>query len=133
MGTWGVGAFENDDALDWVAELEETLGFNLIERSLDQVNELLKDDYLEAPLAANAVAAAEVLAAIAGRGRADLPAEVRAWLEANTDQPTAKLLRIAAKAVKRVGANSELAELWEPTEHAAAWQAQLDDLRERLG
>ncbi|MBX9737579.1 MAG: DUF4259 domain-containing protein, partial [Phycisphaerales bacterium] len=85
------------------------------------------------PLAANAVAAAEVLAAMAGRGRADLPAEVRAWLEANTDQPTAKLLRVAAKAVKRIGANSELAELWAPTEHAAAWQAGLDDLHERLG
>ncbi len=132
MGTWGVGAFENDDALDWVAELEETLGFNLIERSLDQVNELLKDDYLEAGLAQNALAAAEVLAAMAGRGRADLPEAVRAWLEANTDQPTPKLVRVAARAVKRIGANSELAELWAATEHAAAWHDQLIDLHTRL-
>lgn len=132
MGAWGVGPFENDGALDWVLELEETLGFNLIERSLDQVNELILGDELESGLAENALAAAEVLAAMAGRGRAVLPADVRAWLEANTDSPPPHLLRAAAKAVKRVGDDSELATVWKDAEHGAAWQAEVEDLLARL-
>lgn len=24
-GAWGVGSFDNDDALDWIAELEKTV------------------------------------------------------------------------------------------------------------
>ncbi len=132
MGAWGVGPFENNDAMDWVYELEETLGFNLIERSLDQVNELIAGDELEVGLAANAVAAAEVLAAMAGRGRGDLPESVKEWLTANTDQPPVHLLRAAAAAVARVGAESELATLWNDTDHGAAWRMQLDELRVRL-
>lgn len=34
MGAWGYGSFENDDALDWLAELEDV---SQLEEALDAV------------------------------------------------------------------------------------------------
>ena len=63
MGAWGVGSFENDDAADWVAGLDEI--------SLADLTGILSqaaDDpaYLEGPAASVAVAAGEVVAALNG-------------------------------------------------------------------
>jgi Domain of unknown function (DUF4259) len=70
MGAWGVANFENDDAQDWVYELEES-------KDLSVVANLDNEIYLAAPECARALAAAEVLTALLSRPSRDLTIEVK--------------------------------------------------------
>lgn len=130
MGAWGVGNFANDDAMDWVWELEAE-GLSAIVGALDSVLDL-GDDYLEVDLASCVLAAAEVVAALAGQPAADLPDEVTGWIAANPGAPSSDLIASARRAIDRVAADSELQGLWADTDHYAVWEAQLADLHARL-
>src|SRR5262245_15156924 len=129
MGAWGHGSFANDDALDWVASLLRN-GSSAIVRALNAVPES-DDDYLEAPSASVAVAAAEVVAAQAGSPSAKLPAEVSAWV-ASQSQPAPELVALAQRAVERVLRRSELRDLWADSKKSEAWQAEVAGLLTRL-
>jgi hypothetical protein len=133
MGAWGTGNFENDTALDWVYELEQTSDLSLVERAIADV--VHEDDYLDADLGCIGLAAAEVLAALRGKPARDLPEEVAAWLGANQLTPDQKLVKEALVAVDEIrnDAQSELKELWEEeSELLLEWHAVLDDLSLRL-
>lgn len=62
MGARGCGSFENDDAADWVYELESG-GVAAVASALEQVSSVAEDEYLEAHEASAAMAAAEIVAA----------------------------------------------------------------------
>lgn len=129
MGAWGAGVFDNDAALDWLDELLSA-GADGIEATLAAIPE--EDQYIEAGSASQALAAAETVAAARGHAMADLPAEIRIWLEEHAATVTPDLVPLAAEAVRRVKASSELSELWEEGEGAAEWHAAVDDLLARL-
>jgi peptidyl-tRNA hydrolase len=88
---------------------------------------------VEAPDASNALAAAEVVAAMNGKPAQKLPEEVEAWLKGNKSRPDATLLDMARKAVARAKSSSELQELWAEGEEPEQWNAAVDDLAARLG
>jgi len=73
LGTWGTEAFANDDALDWIAELEGADDDRFLQEALQVV---IQDEgaYLEVPECNIALAAAEVVAALHGHPSHDLPA-----------------------------------------------------------
>ena len=71
MGAWGVGHFDNDDAGDWVWELEDTGTASPVTAAFAAVE--AEANYLEAPDACIALAAAEVVAAWAGNPAAETP------------------------------------------------------------
>ncbi len=78
--------------------------------------------YLEAPDCSAALAAAEVVAAAAGRPGADLPEEVRTWVAAHGMQIPSDLAALSHRAIDRITQESELRELWDETEQAdAGW------------
>lgn len=130
MGVWGIRNFENDDAIDWVAELERSEDVSVIEEALRFVTEG-GDEYVEAPEACRALAAAEVVAALNGASSPDLPGKIRWWINRHPagDQ---SLSRLALRAVKRVKTASELKELWDESENAAEWYGVIRDLEARL-
>lgn len=136
MGTWAVDAFGNDYAQDWAEDLHETSNLDAVEDTLNTV--LDSGDYLEAPFAAEALAAIEVLARLQGKGgpRSEDSASVDEWVEARkakTVKPRADLAAKAAQAIERILApDSELRQLWEESEHYADWRASVEDLRARL-
>jgi hypothetical protein len=130
MGTWGFGAFENDTAADWAYALEEASDLAPLEAAFDAVE---GGRYLDADLAAEAVAAAEVLAALRGRAAAQLPEEVSAWVAEHPQVVPDVLLADARRAVEKVAEDSELKDLWEESDEFAAWRRAVDDLRARLG
>ena len=118
MGAWGSGSFENDDAMDWVIDLEEAGDLSILTDAFEAVTDQDADD-LEAPDCAAALAAAEVVAAMAGRPAAALPDEVTAWI-AGREPASGPLKALARRAVDKVLAGSELAELWEESDDNAA-------------
>src|SRR5215218_9260762 len=110
MGAWGLESFENDDAMDWVAELQRE-GLPATGGAIQAVIELM-DDYLEAPVCSEGLAAAEVLAALRGRPAASLPDEVFEWVRRYPGDPGPELTRNAQLAVDAIVRKSELRELW---------------------
>jgi hypothetical protein len=130
VGAWGVGTFENDDAGDWVYQLEEANDLDLVRGTLLAAAD--PDGYLEAPTCSMALAAAEVVAALAGRPAPDLPEEVRTWVEAHRLTVTPDLRGLSLRALDQVAADSELKELWAESEESGAWIDRLQELRSRL-
>jgi hypothetical protein len=133
VGAWGHGPFENDDALDWLADFEEAGIPRTLEATLFPITAIEDDLYLEAPDASEAVAAAEVVAALRGNGHPFLAKRpVMGWVAANGEVATNDLVRMAQQAVRRVQASSELRDLWEEAGELDAWNSTLDDLLARL-
>lgn len=135
MGTWSVDAFGNDYAQDWAEDLHETSNLDAVADTLNTV--LDSGAELEAPFAAEALAAIEVLARLQGKGgpQTEDSAAIDEWVEARKAKakPRADLVEKALRAIERITApDSELRQLWEESEHYADWCASVEDLRTRL-
>jgi hypothetical protein len=130
MGTWGVGPFDNDSAADWLAELEERDEAALRD-ALAAAADAGADAYIDIDTAAEALAAAEVVAASCGHATPSLPETALAWVGAH-GVPAVELVELALRAAKRVGDASELRELWDEAANPA-WLEAVRDLRFRLG
>ena len=131
MGAWGTGTFENDSASDWVYELEAARDIGPVRAALEATL-AAAGEYLDADVATTGLAAAEVVAALGGRGRAGLPEEVRDWVAHHPIEVTPDLLGAARDAVDAILAASELRDLWEESAEFLAWQADVTELRSRL-
>lgn len=132
-GAWDVGPFDNDDALDWVWELTDSDDLSALDRAFEQV--LRSPEYVEAPTASIAIAAAEVLAAVRGQPADGLPDEVVDWVQGHRLKADERLATRASKAIERIMDDdiSELAQLWaDSPELASAWRSGLKDLLGRL-
>ena len=133
MGAWGHGPFDNDDAADWLAELEEHsdlsfLRYGLQPRWFDYL-------YLQSTKGFVIVAAAEVLAVGLGRPSAELPREAKYWVRLNSRLPYTSLVGVARAGIRRVmGGRSELRSLWEDDLSVAQhWTQYMHDLLRRVG
>jgi hypothetical protein len=131
MGAWGHGAFENDDAGDWIHDLLESEGLTLLASSLEVPAD---DSYLEAPVGSVIVCAAEVLAALRGFPSEALPEDLATWVgHHKKDAWQALLPRASARLDRVLAERSELRELWE--ENASeypAWRDSVMDVKRRL-
>jgi len=130
MGAWGYGNFDNDEAADWVWELEDAGSLEPVISALETIENSRSEP--EAFESSVALAAAEVVAAIFGRPSADFPeslVEIAQSLSASAPEN----LRARARAVAlRIKAESELRDLWVEPGGLAAWEQVLDDLLNRL-
>lgn len=126
MGAWGAGPFDNDDAGDWVFELEDQ-GVVAVRAALAPPAE---PDVEEAGAA---VAAAAVVGLALGAA-IESSAEVDEWLAA-ADRSTLDELRglapTAAAALRRVLDGSELADLYDEAGDEG-WRDQLVALEATL-
>lgn len=131
MASGGTGTFDDDDAMEWLDGFESE-GASAIETALTTVTELGREDYLEAPEASHALAAAELVAAALSGEDDRLPDNFRPkfakYIDAIND---AELTAQARKAVARVLRSSELKETWEDAGDED-WEEGVRDLLERL-
>lgn len=138
MGTWAVDAFGNDFALDWAQDLQESKDLFFIEDTLNNVLSPDSADYLEAPFAAEGLAAIEVLARLYGQpGEEDENTEdVDAWVEEVSKKATKRrtdLIEKSQRAIEHIlSERSELRELWQDSEHYEAWRASVEELKQRI-
>lgn len=136
MGAWGVGNFENDDAGDWVWELEKSKDKRLLHKTLARVTEV---DEPDAPECSEALAAAEIVLAGLTKDHSQVPEEARNWLTAKTGllfrkskEFGASDAQLACAAVEQVLANSELVELWKESDEYHSWRSAQENLLNRL-
>src|SRR5688572_6225403 len=125
MGAWGSRSFDNDTACDWFYELEES-GVDLLESTLLLVVEGTEeyDDAEES----EAVAAAEIVATMAGRGDPETDEEMVA-LATSFGAPSPELVALAVTAVEKIAGESYLKDLWEDDPE---WLGRMGDLTVRL-
>jgi hypothetical protein len=132
MGAWGTGSFENDAAQDWLYDFGEN-DFRLIDRTLAGVANMLDVDELDANEAAEALAAAECIAAALGKPASQLPDALQEWLSENAPfQVKPEYVQMAQLATARVLAKSELRDLWAESDEFEAWQTAVRNLQQRL-
>jgi 3-oxoacyl-ACP reductase-like protein len=131
MAGWGTGSFENDDAQSWLPQLASL--------SIEDLQPLLaraadNADYLEAPAASVAIAAAEAIAALQGKPSQALPKEIADWARKTKSEIDSipGLASLALRAIQRVRTNSELKDLWLEADGLNEWSANLRDLEKRL-
>ena len=146
MGAWGFGNFENDVAMDLVAELSETEGgATILVSSIQATANTAVSEYLDSDDAVETLVAIELLAAQKGAPPEDLPDEAEQWLEENDllaldnfiggsrEEKERWLVGMSLRALDRIaGINSELNDLWEESEEHDEWLAVLEDLKARL-
>ncbi|MGB5214845.1 MAG: DUF4259 domain-containing protein [Anderseniella sp.] len=131
MGAWGSGSFENDDAADWVYQFDDS-GVAAVETTLRKVYELTDDDYLEAPEASEAVAAAEIVAAMRDSDLSQLSDDARkALAKHQATWDNSSVSDSARLAIERILQQSELKELWEEGDDSK-WVAAMARLQSRL-
>ena len=136
MGTWAVDAFGNDYAQDWAQDLQEISNLDAVEDTLNTALDTGAGE-LEAPFAAEALVAIEVLARLQGKGgaaSADSKA-VDEWVEARKPKARrrADLEEKALQVIARILSDqSELRELWAESEHYEEWRASVEELRGRV-
>lgn len=134
MGAWGHEPFANDDAADFVGDLEATHDLHWVAETIDVLLEE-SDDYVPMDLAAAALAACEVVARMKGNwGRRDAASErVDRWVEAHPQKVPSRLVKRAVKAIDRIlDDDSELRELWYEGAAGDAWKESVADLRRRV-
>jgi Domain of unknown function (DUF4259) len=136
MGTWDADSFGNDDAADWAFTLKGCTDLSEIERAIaSALDEDPADDYLEAPTAAEAIAAIETLARLQGNWgeRTSYSEPMDTWVEAVRLSVPPALAVQAVRALDRiVGPSSELRELWAESTELDVWLASVADLRGRV-
>lgn len=132
MAAGGTGTFDNEEAVEWISGFGAD-GANAIEEAFETINDLDPGDYIEADVAAHALAAAEVVAAARDGDTSRLPDEAVPSLKENAAKiNAAKLLAAARKAVTRVLKSSELREEWEDSPDLDDWEDNVRELIERL-
>lgn len=136
MGTWAVDAFGNDYAQDWAQDLDQISNLEAVESTLDMALENAGET-LEAPFAAEALVAIEVLARLQGKGgeRSEDSAAVDEWVDARKAKARVRtdLAEKAGRAIERIlSEQSELRELWADSEHYEDWRAAVEELRGRI-
>lgn len=134
MGTWAVDSFGNDDAADWAFGLKNAKDLSLVEATLDKAI-AAAGEYLEAPDAAEALAAIEVIARLQGnwgeRSPYSEPADL--WVETNKLVPPSDVVSRAHRVLDLIlGENSELNELWQESDEHSDWAASVVDLKSRV-
>jgi hypothetical protein len=132
MGTWAEDAFDNDDAADWSWQFDgadEASGLRLIEDALKQAAEAGAARYLEIDVEARAIAAAALVAHLAGQPLRETPynEDALGWAARVSPHVRPALVGLARQAVARVtGPESELAELWDEAE--SSWRTSMTEL-----
>ena len=129
MGSWGFGNFENDAALNWLAELDDPA---LVRQTLTLVTETPDEVCLSTDCCCSALAAAEVVAACCGFPAENLPGKVVEWASAHSGICDAPLVALAKRASRRVESCSELQELFDEGGRNEEWHGVVKELLDRL-
>ena len=134
MGAWNCDPFGNDTACDWKYDLEETDDLSFISATIEKIH-AAGSEYLEAPEAEEAIAAADALARLRGKFyvRNSYTESLDNWVAGHPIAPPKELLNTAIRAIDRILTEpSELLELWGESEKFGEWKKHLTDLQERL-
>lgn len=125
MGSWGIGNFENDDAMDWLHDLKKSKGLHVLVFPIDIINSGV--EYHEAPDCCEALAASEIIAASITGDITVIPEEARIWLKKRRGirrkkpEITIDHVLLAKEAIERIVYDSELKDMMDEAGELENW------------
>ena len=135
MQPWGGSVLENEAAARWCEEFVADGSVVAICDALKVAAGRPDDVCLDATEAAHALAAAEIVAAAAGRVESPeaLPSGVLSWAAHHPDAGDADVRSLARSAIQRtINGRSGLAEEWTAAQERRGWQVTVESLFGRL-
>jgi hypothetical protein len=134
VGTWDIGPFANDDAVDLLGSLDDAEPAVAVARLRDALTAADTDGYLQVDAGQAAVAAAAIVAARRPGGpRLDPSRMPRSLAEDSAPDLPDELQRLALVALDRVaGERCELRDLWQEGGRLQEFHATLEPLRVAL-
>lgn len=130
MGAWGTRNFENDGSQDWIFDLIDNKDGGLVADTLARV--INNIETLEISDCEEALAAAELVAALVARPSEDFPEDPLDQLDVLNLIGTRALRNQAIAAVNKIVAASEMKNYWEDAGQGEAWTAVQAGLIKRL-
>lgn len=130
MADWGVGIYENDDAMDWVYDLVESSGLSRLKKALDVVVQD-RGGSLELADYRVALAAADIIAGLDGDMNPHLPEEVEDWINL-MNRSAVGLKEDAWEVVRGIAEDSVLRSRIQAGGDFAQWEKIMKGLLERL-
>jgi hypothetical protein len=129
-GTFGTGSFENDHALEWATALARESDTALVYETLRHARH---QPYIYEKSEAEAVAAAEVVAALLDRPGDNFPPDLAEWVKRQGTRPTKSQVALARKAIERIldPKTSWSAAFW-AGDISYGWRASVNELMHRL-
>lgn len=112
MSAWGMGPFENDDALDLVGEINDSTPDEIADLLTDVLSVPDQDESLDEVDGYEAFAACALLGVKLGRLESDQPDVLDAVAKIPTESVGALLPDARQMLTRILGENSEFAELW---------------------
>jgi hypothetical protein len=133
MGSWGVGSFQNDTAMDWLHKLHRSDDFSLVQKTLARVSRSPRE-FSQFASDQETLAAAEIVACWLGRPPADKQ-DLVDWVRRHTDWFTPDLLALAQETVAGIKTQSLLRDVLTDPDGAVRveWLQAVADLERRLG
>ena len=136
MGATGAGPFENDDALDFLDELEEVEPPERRKRVESAMRSVLRSqDYVEAPVMAQALAAAVLVSASDDIESVANERNVPAWVEEDPLDVDDRLEELATRLLHRAiePEDNELWELWSDGDGGEGFAERVNHYLDALG
>lgn len=130
MSAWGYYNFDNDTAADFAERFRDTPNVEALRETLDPVT--AAEEQIGALAASEALAAAEIVAAILGKPSRDFPADLLLVISKIDPAKGENLREAARQAVTAVRKQSELQRNWAATDDNNNWQAWQAELLDRL-
>lgn len=128
---WGIGPFDNDDAIDFAYELLASDDLTPAREAMAATTDT--DGWLEVPEGSRALAAAAVVTAAFEGEVTRMPKEVAGWLGDHPDVATLADARLAMDALLRIaGRDSELRQHRLAGTEGPAWVEQISRMGYRL-
>jgi hypothetical protein len=129
MSAWGIKAFQNDYALEFLNEIEGRNDLSAVEEAIS-----FSDNYIDADAASHALVGCEIIILLHNIDRNDIPDSLSAWIlsiEEVNPKYLSFLLEKAKTAISKVfSADSELWMLWIESPHFFEWRAEIDNMIE---
>jgi hypothetical protein len=132
MGFWGPNAFDSDEALDWMSQVEDEEDTGVLEDAIAAAADAPEKDRLDIETCVAAIVSAELVAALGGKPSPRLPDGMKEWV-VSQEEPEAELVAQAVKAVERISKASRLAdEYGADADNLEDWRIALGGLVKRL-
>ena len=127
MGAWGHKTFENDDAFDFMADIEDSTDFSLIQETIERIIE--EDAYLEASDCSMALTAIEIVGAVKKNDSTRFPEEYKGIIQ-NLEKPSKTVIEQSILCIDKILEESELKELWKENEELfSEWLKNINELK----
>jgi hypothetical protein len=129
MSTWSYYNFDNDPAADFSTKFRDTHSLGLLTEALADISSA---QTIEAEAGQEALAAAEIVAALLGKPGRDLPLDLLPITVQLTPEETTTYRALAREAVQAVAKRSALQAHWSQGDNAKDWQQLQKELLARL-